>query len=38
MASGLNELIVTFMSNADEKTVAADTRLYVPQAVRFTLN
>ena len=37
LASGPAELLLTFMSNGDAPTVAADTRLYVPQAVRLTI-
>jgi hypothetical protein len=37
LATNPNKLIVTFMSNGPEAVVAADTRLYVPQAVRLTL-
>ena len=37
LASGPAELLLTFMSNGDAPIVAADTRLYVPQAVRLTI-
>jgi hypothetical protein len=34
MAASTKELIITYMSNADSKTVAADPLLYVPQVLR----
>jgi hypothetical protein len=38
MASSADELIITYMSNADGKTVAADTLLYVPQILRVQIS
>ena len=37
LATNQHELIVTFMSNGPGDVVAADARLYVPRAVRLTL-